>query len=410
MKNILKILKVNILSLIALPLLLLATTSKLIAKALEKIALMLGMSLFTVALILLFEAIKAPCSAFQLVLIIVACMIIFFLVVLAIQFLLAIAVVIWQYSILIFEAIYGFTYAIYIKLNEICENDFKLLSLQGEQKKYMIICPFYSLLRGTNWLITGFISLSLYLALIACGILVICSIIHMNNYTQEMFGLNLISYIGKFDTFSIVNGVVVYLAIIATFCGVLLSLGIEWQEWSKELKMSPAEYAEYVSKLQESELQLEASEEENEYLKHLSKHIDCIEALEQDVEAALTANDNPVLRSTWSRYLHMLTDITDTFSSYNGKIPLTVFKKMIPQIQKLDKQLEEIQKMVEKAKEDAQNPAKSSVFFSGCNTAEKLDKRYKSLCKAYHPDSPTGDEETFKELQAEYEKMKSLLS
>lgn len=43
-------------------------------------------------------------------------------------------------------------------------------------------------------------------------------------------------------------------------------------------------------------------------------------------------------------------------------------------------------------------------FFLGCNTEEELNKRYKSLCKVYHPDMPTGEEETFKRLNNEYER------
>lgn len=45
-------------------------------------------------------------------------------------------------------------------------------------------------------------------------------------------------------------------------------------------------------------------------------------------------------------------------------------------------------------------------FFEGCSSEEELKKRYKALCKVYHPDVG-GHEETFKVLQNQYEeKMK----
>lgn len=42
-------------------------------------------------------------------------------------------------------------------------------------------------------------------------------------------------------------------------------------------------------------------------------------------------------------------------------------------------------------------------FFDGCNSQDSLDKRYKALCKIYHPDNANGDEEVFKCIVNEYE-------
>ncbi len=42
-------------------------------------------------------------------------------------------------------------------------------------------------------------------------------------------------------------------------------------------------------------------------------------------------------------------------------------------------------------------------YFAGCETKEQLEKRYRSLVKIYHPDSGAGDEESFKQIKAEYD-------
>ncbi len=48
----------------------------------------------------------------------------------------------------------------------------------------------------------------------------------------------------------------------------------------------------------------------------------------------------------------------------------------------------------------------SSVsYFSDCDTKEKLSARYKSLVKAFHPDTKSGNEEMFKAIQKEYDEM-----
>ena len=49
------------------------------------------------------------------------------------------------------------------------------------------------------------------------------------------------------------------------------------------------------------------------------------------------------------------------------------------------------------------------VFFTGCDTIEDLEKRYRSLAKVYHPDMPTGNKEIFQKMQEEYERRKFLL-
>ena len=79
MGNILKILKINILSIIALHILLLATASKLIAKALEKLAVVLGMTCFTLAICAFFEILKKP----QNILTIIAFILVFIIVIAA---------------------------------------------------------------------------------------------------------------------------------------------------------------------------------------------------------------------------------------------------------------------------------------------------------------------------------------
>lgn len=79
---------------------------------------------------------------------------------------------------------------------------------------------------------------------------------------------------------------------------------------------------------------------------------------------------------------------------------------MIPKIQGLEKQRHEIEQLVTKLKEEYANPLSTALFFAGCTTSEKLEQRYKSLCKTYHPDTGSGDEETFKQMQDEYNQLK----
>lgn len=50
--------------------------------------------------------------------------------------------------------------------------------------------------------------------------------------------------------------------------------------------------------------------------------------------------------------------------------------------------------------------AKAFNFFKGCETDADAEKRYKNLIKAYHPDSTWGDNETSREINAQYQSWK----
>ena len=52
-----------------------------------------------------------------------------------------------------------------------------------------------------------------------------------------------------------------------------------------------------------------------------------------------------------------------------------------------------------------QRPAAGSGFFEGCRTPEQLKKRYRDLCKVYHPDSGNGSEAIFEAICEEYNRL-----
>lgn len=54
-------------------------------------------------------------------------------------------------------------------------------------------------------------------------------------------------------------------------------------------------------------------------------------------------------------------------------------------------------------KRTAQEKPKNNIgFFTGCNTREDIDKRYKGLVKVFHPDNVGGDHDMFIKVQNEY--------
>lgn len=52
------------------------------------------------------------------------------------------------------------------------------------------------------------------------------------------------------------------------------------------------------------------------------------------------------------------------------------------------------------------NEKQTSSYFSGCTTKEQIQKRYRDLCKVYHPDMGNGSAEIFDQINKEYEQLK----
>lgn len=415
MEKALKILKINLLSLVALPLLLIATASKLIAKALEKLAVILGMLLLTLFVIMGFEFFKNPESGLEVLLTLIAVLVIGFLIIMIIVFLMTVVAsvitVIWSAIIAFFEGIYDLTYVGFLRLYATCENDYQYISLNGKKVTNALLCLFFTILSGINKLIVTIISWALPASILLSIVLVLGSLIGIHSDVKKTFGIGLFQFIGKFDTFSVVYGVVMFVMIMALFVIVLLSLGIEWHEWAQELKMTEDELDASIQNLQNQDWRMAGDDKSDTetgdaYMKNLEEHMQSLEPLGDLVESVLTVKDNALLRSTWGNYFRNLSDIVEECGKYKKGIPLDRFKKLIPRIQQLEKQREDVKSLAEKLRQTYSDPVQSSVFFAGCNSVEKLEKRYKSLCKAYHPDMDGGDTESFQKLQEEYETLK----
>ena len=64
----------------------------------------------------------------------------------------------------------------------------------------------------------------------------------------------------------------------------------------------------------------------------------------------------------------------------------------------------------DKSKDKDKVAGMETKYFKGCVTLDDLSLRYKKLCLIYHPDSGSGDVDTYIELKDEYELLKKRLS
>lgn len=416
MEKTLKVIKINILSLIALPLLLLSTICKLFSKGLEKIATICSLFLMSLTLIMTIEAFRDLETGLMVFLIIVAIFIIgityFCIAYLILHFAYRFVNFLYYILLSLFEQLYFFFYTLYTTLYEHCQEDYRYINFTGNKICNRFLCLFYSLLHGVNWLIASILSLILPISFILSIAWIIWSLFDLNHSLYQSFGMNLFQILPHFNKYALVCDIITYLISASFISTLLITLGSEWSEYAKELKMNSTNYSSQLDVIrknafQTSEDDLTEMDTNRMYIEKLSQHINNIETISADVDCLLEQKEHNLLRSCFATYFCNISQIVEICNSYQYKVPPKKFKTLIPQIQQLDKQYSELEKLVSKLKEDYKNPFQSTVFFSGCNSPEKLEKRYKSLCKAYHPDVSGGDEESFKKMQAEYDTLKS---
>lgn len=423
MRKIIGIIKINVLSLIALPLLLLAVGMKLLAKALEKIMVGITAVVILLAALLISGIIQNPGETLNALLVIILVLVIggavtaliFFLFSAASSVITAAATFISGILNAIYELLYGGYSALYHKCRQCYE-----VQLSGVENPVLkgVMCLIYSILRVLNGCIIFFATHALKLLIAASILLAVGTLYSLNRHTQAVLGLNVFTTLGMYPARNVVAGAVFYVAFIFCISALFISFGLKWNEWGREMKMATTNYEEYLNRIAETKASLEevevgGSENENvlrcrEYMDKMRRHFAEAEEFRTETQDIIQKSENQMLRSLLGEYMAAIRKLAEKVSSVPSEIPVEEFEQLIPQIMRLDDLKEDIQKI--NMKMISYTPADTGMgFFAGCDSLQKLEKRYKALCKTYHPDSEAGDEETFKKMQEEYEELKGKL-
>lgn len=422
MGNILKILKINLLSVIALPLLMLSTASKLLAKALEKFLIMLGTALVMLVVGILFEILKNPegtqRDTFQIVLLVIGAVLLIAVIMYVLTLISSVCMIVIEFAIGLFNGIYEIVYTGYTALFEICQDDYELICYDASGVVMGLACLFYTILRVINRIIILFVSHALKIFILCSVLLVAGSLYQFHFAVNAELGIGLFAYLKLFSVYDILFAAALYLVCMAGIIVVLISLGIEWSEWGQEMDLATSDYGAFTEFISRSSENLSGNyisgkdkgREKNlercqEYLDKLDEHVKGLNGFMQEVSALVENSSNQVLITNFGAYIAGIRELLEEVSQYEESIPKDVFEDWIPRIKNLDSLKKEILKQIQRYREERPNIA-GTGFFAGCSTAEKLEKRYKALCKTYHPDGESGDEETFKQMKEEYEQLK----
>ncbi len=421
--NVLKIIKINLLALLAFPLLLVATVVKLIAKAMEKILLIIGTVLVLGVLVLALEVLKEPGNILTGIAYLIAIMILGGIVIALIIWILSlissIAIAFVELIINVINAVYELIYMGYAGLYHICYEDYCTLEMSPGGKRGS--CFIFTCLRIINRIIVFFATHALkVLAVITVAVVVYC-VARSNAYINNVFGMSLIAYLKLFSVFEVIAGIIIYVAVLAAFAIVMLSLGVEWSEWGEEMSLNTSDYEKQVKELvngygelgngnvlAQPGMDAKRMGRYNHYIDTINYHIRGMENFLQEVRPVAEKSEDYILRANSGQYITDFFEIVEELNKYGDTVPVEVLEKLMPKIDKIDELHKKVEQQMEKIKEEREKKV-AQGFFNGCDTIEKLEKRYKALCKTYHPDSEAGDEETFKKMKDEYEERKGML-
>lgn len=424
MNKILKIIKVNVLGLIAIPLLLITTGVQLMQKSLEKVALLLGIGVTLIFLALFSLVIKYPGEFFNGLGTFIIVLVVFGGIILTIILALLIVGSIGTFMVtfitgivsILLVAVFDMADALYEIIYTVCQEDME--SLCEEETKYKWFCPGFLLLKGISKLIINVLSLAVWIGGIGCVVAIGYSYLAINNRINELFGIGVLAYLKMFPKVEMVFAIIYYVVLVLGFVVIAMIIIAEWAEMGQKLRAVTQNYEKYIEELDVEELSSykdylnctinegKLEERYQQYLEVLDELMTNVEDIKEQVELMMTIKKDTYIVYNLGEYIATLENISTQFSSCNHQMAANTFEKhVIPLIVKAEKLYKQLSVEVLKVLSTAAHhntSVETQSFFSGCDTIDDYKKRYHALSKIYHPDEG-GDHETFIRLKTEYD-------
>lgn len=100
---------------------------------------------------------------------------------------------------------------------------------------------------------------------------------------------------------------------------------------------------------------------------------------------------------------------------HEGRVPMDKYHSLSNDVEMMEQYLSDTKDIIPTRHEhdwdagyDTSGPSEKDTddidsYFHGCSSKDEVTKRYRALCKVFHPDSSTGDTDEFRKLQSSYE-------
>ena len=301
----------------------------------------------------------------------------------------------------------------YMYLKGINQIEYQIIGLSGNSKANDALCMFFTIQKGIEWGLSYVFSKAILIGMLFIGGFVTWVYMMINAAYVSEKGMTFIQYWLLQPKNEMYLEFSVFISIFVTGGVILFNLVKELADWGKMLRNEETsgvlikQAYEEVSFKQKKDNRIEV-EKAQEYYRILCKHLQSFRDLENKVSIILAMKEDVLLNVKFQDYCSDMMDVCKYIDD-KGQIRLEKFKLCYTKISNLDAKRIDILELANKLEEKFSQPFATSIYFGGCNTKEKLDARYKQLCKAFHPDSVGGDTELFQKMKQEYELLKSKL-
>ncbi|HOK43198.1 MAG TPA: hypothetical protein PLD49_05995 [Thermoclostridium caenicola] len=238
------VIKINLLSLLAFPLLLISLIAQLIMKAFEKALVFLGVGAAVIGLVILKAICKNPSGFLEgvtLIIVLLCFLGIISVIVLTVVYVFgslasALSLLLITAIKFVLDFIFEISYRGYSALYEICETDHDALLGKSQSRYWSFACVFWHVLRLVNFVISKILSFILPLSVIASICLFGYSVFFIHSTINENLGIGVFTYLSLFPAVDAAFAVLYYLVLMVGIIIVILTLGYEWKELADSLE------------------------------------------------------------------------------------------------------------------------------------------------------------------------------
>ena len=243
----LKIIKINILSLVAIPFLLISAITKIVATVVENLLLITGIAIFTLVTAFVFEFLRNPGTILELLIFIAIFIVIgaIFIYIISLIFTILVGIfsMVTSFLLQVLEFISDGTTTIYGKILSICSYDYNIIDKNFSSKIKSNSLGFcYPITYILNKLIIFILYNSIFIFVLGAIVTFITPIILIASKINKDFGINIFSFLRLFDWYTLLYGIVIYIIALGGLSLIIVKVGIDISEWGEDIKDLTTDY------------------------------------------------------------------------------------------------------------------------------------------------------------------------
>lgn len=315
-----------------------------------------------------------------------------------------IAVVIWMTLLSILDWIQKLFQSPFIILANKAKDNFDHVSIQNPVMR-ACMCPLYIIFSVFQTIIILMASCFKVFAAVISGSLCVMFLKYI--YDDILAdGYTLAEYLKSEQTIPVGCMMITYAAVCLGIFYVMLSYAGGIRDWGCYIGSitgrNRKEYAEFTPI--DMAVSKEVSDDKTqECIQMFQQFLDVTHELNQKANNIMKNGKEPSFMADYQAFFNdflAVKQLLDEIVKKPNRKAAILFRHRLEELEKIRiKLLEEAIKIEEKMKD----PLYGAKYFQGCGTKEQLVKRHRQLSKEYHPDSKQGNEEIFKEMNNEYE-------